>query len=112
MHEASIVSGLMALLCDQAEKHGVTRIRKVTVKVGKLRSVEPRALAACFEVFAEDTVAEGAELVIETVPIRGQCEDCGSEVEITGYHFRCSGCGGTQITLTSGQELCLDSFET
>lgn len=111
MHEASIVSGLMALLCDQAAKHGVERVRRVTVRVGKLRSVEPRALAACFEVFAEDTIAQGAELVIDQVPIRGHCYDCGEDFEISGFQFRCIRCNGGQITVTSGQELCLDSFE-
>jgi hydrogenase nickel incorporation protein HypA/HybF len=112
MHEASIVSGLMALLLKQAAKHGVDRISRVTVKVGKLRSVEPRALTACFEVFAEETIAEGAELVVDTVPIRAHCDDCGAEFEISGFVFRCNHCQSSHVTLTSGEELYIESFET
>ncbi len=112
MHEASIVSGLMAILLDQAAKHAVEHIRRVTVKVGRLRSVEPRALVGCFEMFAEGTVADGAELVVETVPIRGRCEDCGEEFEISGFVFRCSRCQGSRITVISGEELYIDNFET
>lgn len=111
MHEASIVSALMDILLDRAARHGVGRIARVTLKVGRLRAVEPRALAGCFEIFAEGTPAEGAELVIESVPIRGRCEDCGALVEIEGFRFRCGLCHGGRIALTSGQELYIESFE-
>jgi len=112
MHEASIVSGLMQILLDQAAKHGVEHVSRVTVKVGKLRSVEPRALIGCFEMFAEGTIADGAQLIVESVPIRGHCVDCGAESEITGFVFRCARCQGRKITLISGEELYIDSFET
>ncbi|MDR3440689.1 hydrogenase maturation nickel metallochaperone HypA [Telmatospirillum sp.] len=112
MHEASIVSGLMRVLLDHAAQHGVDHICRVTVKVGRLRAVEPRALIGCFEAFAEETIAEGAELVVVSVPIVGRCDDCGGEFEITGFLFRCTQCQSSEITLISGQELYLDSFET
>jgi hydrogenase nickel incorporation protein HypA/HybF len=112
MHEASIVSGLMGILLDQAAKHDVDHISRVTVKVGKLRSVEPRALIGCFEMFAEGTIAEGAELVVEQVPIVGRCGDCGEEFEIAGFVFRCLRCQSSQITVISGEELYIDNFET
>jgi hydrogenase nickel incorporation protein HypA/HybF len=112
MHEASIVSGLMTILLDQAAKHAVEHVSRVTIKVGKLRSVEPRALVGCFEMFAEGTIAEGAELVVESVPIRGHCEDCGEEFEISGFVFRCLRCRGSHIRLLSGEELYIDNFET
>jgi hydrogenase nickel incorporation protein HypA/HybF len=112
MHEASIVSGLMTILLDQAAKHAVVHISRVTVKVGKLRSVEPRSLIGCFEMFAEETIAEGAELVVEPVSIRGRCGDCGEEFEIAGFIFRCPRCQGSQIVVIAGEELYIDSFET
>ena len=112
MHEASIVSGLMTILLDQVAKHAVEHVSRVTVKVGKLRAVEPRALIGCFEMFAEGTVAEGAELVVEQVAIRGRCGDCGEEFEISGFVFRCIRCQGSQITVIGGEELYIDNFET
>ena len=33
----------------------------MTLKVGRLRAVEPQQLASCFAMFAEGTVAEGAD---------------------------------------------------
>ncbi len=111
MHEASIVFGLMRILESQAAAHGVARIRRVNLKVGKLRAVEPQALAACFEAFAEGTAAEGAELHVEHVPARGDCEDCGAGFEVRGFRLICPSCGGRRVTLTGGQELSIESFE-
>lgn len=112
MHEASIVSGLMKLLLDQAAKHAIDRVSRVTVRVGKLRAVEPRALVACFDVFAEDTIADGAELVVDVVGIGAHCDDCKEEFEVNGYVFRCARCQGSHLTITSGEELYIEFFET
>ena len=62
MHETAIIAGLLRILETQAAQHGATRIVRVTVKVGRLRAVEPQQLRACFEVFAEGSLADGAEI--------------------------------------------------
>jgi hydrogenase nickel incorporation protein HypA/HybF len=111
MHEASIVDGMLAVLRDHAAQHGVDRIRRVTVRVGQLKAVEPKALLACFAAFAENTVAAGAELVIEHVPVRAHCEDCGEDSEIIKYRFRCTRCQGRALSIISGDELYIESFE-
>lgn len=112
MHEAAIVDGLMKILARQAAEHGVSHIRRVNLKVGRLKAVEPQALVACFEMFAEGTVADGAELAIDHVPAHGCCADCGTGFAVTGFRFRCPACGGRDVLLTGGEELCLESFET
>lgn len=112
MHEASIASALIGILNRQAALHGVLSMNRVTVRVGRLRAVEPRALAACFELMAENGPTEGAELVIESVPARGHCSSCGLDFEIERFRFRCAACRGTDIVLVSGEELYIESFET
>jgi len=111
MHEASIVEGLMRILERQAARHGVAVIRRVDVKVGRLRAVEPRQLVSCFEMFAEGTLAEGAELVVEEIPVRARCRDCGRAFEVPRYRFECPSCGLGNIEVTQGQELYIESFE-
>lgn len=111
MHEAAIVCGLMKILDRHATAYGITRIKRVNLKVGKLKAVEPQALAACFEVFAEGTLAEGAELAIDHVPARGRCRDCGRGFEVAGFRLCCPSCNGSRIDITGGEELYIDSFE-
>lgn len=112
MHEAAIVCGLMKILGRQAAEHGVSRICRVNLKVGRLKAVEPQALVACFAMFAEGTIADGAELAIDHVPARGCCEDCGTDFAVTGFRFRCPACGGRNVSLSGGEELYIESFET
>lgn len=111
MHEMAIVEGLMRILQKQAAQHGAARIARVTVKVGRLRAVEPQQLVACFEMFAEGTVAEGAQLVVDEVAVRARCKACGVEFEVPRYRFECPGCGGGDVDVVAGQELYIESFE-
>ncbi|MBI5784403.1 MAG: hydrogenase maturation nickel metallochaperone HypA [Rhodocyclales bacterium] len=111
MHETAIVEGLMRILEAQAARHRVARISSVIVKVGRLRAVEPAQLVACFEMFAEGTVAEGAQLKIEAVSVRARCKACATEFEVPRFRFECPGCGGGDVDVVQGQELYIESFE-
>lgn len=112
MHEASIVYGLMKILESQAAAHGVARITRVNLKIGRLRAVEPQALVSCFEIFAEGTAAEGAELAIDHVPALGHCGGCGHDFALEGFRLVCPACGADDVTLTGGNDLSIESFET
>jgi hydrogenase nickel incorporation protein HypA/HybF len=111
MHETAIVEGLMRILSEQAARHGVTAIVRVNVKVGRLRAVEPQQLVSCFEMFAEGTLAEGAVLAIDEVPVRARCKACNLEFEVRGYRFECPACGAGDVAVIQGQELYIESFE-
>jgi hydrogenase nickel incorporation protein HypA/HybF len=111
MHETAIVSGLMRILEQKAAQHGVARISRVLLKVGRLCAVEPQQLVACFEMFAEGTVAEGAELVIGVIGVRGRCRQCTTEFDVPRYRFECASCGGNDIEVIQGQEMYIESFE-
>ncbi|HEX8964479.1 MAG TPA: hydrogenase maturation nickel metallochaperone HypA [Rhodocyclaceae bacterium] len=111
MHETAIVTGLMRILEEKAAAHGVERILRVTLKVGRLRAVEPAQLVACFEMFAEGTVADGAELAIVEVPVRARCKACGTEFEVPRFRFECPGCAGGDVDVIAGQELYIESFD-
>jgi len=111
MHEATIVAGLMRILETQAQAHGVERIGRVTLKIGRLRAVEPEQLRLCFEMFAEDTLADGAQLVIDPVAVRAHCKNCQTDFEVERYRFDCPQCGSGEVEVTGGQELYIESFE-
>ena len=111
MHETAIVMGLMRIIETHAARVGASRVLRVKLKVGRLRAVEPQQLCSCFEMFAEGTVAEGAELVIETLGVRGRCRACTTEFAVANYHFACPACAGSDIEVIQGQELYIESFE-
>ena len=111
MHETAIVMGLMRIIETHAARVGASRVLRVKLKVGRLRAVEPQQLASCFAMFAEGTVAEGAELVIDTLGVRGRCRACATEFAVANYHFACPACAGSDIEVIQGQELYIESFE-
>ncbi len=108
MHELSIAEAILAIVCEHADGRRVTR---VDVRVGHLRQVVPDALAFSFEMVAQGTVAEGAELVAESVGAEGDCRMCGARSRLPEFPLRCRACGGLDIEVVSGEELCVESFD-
>lgn len=111
MHETAVVEGLLRILADHAAAHGVDRVVSVHLKVGRLRGLDPRQLRGAFEIFAEETVAAGARLDVEVVPIEARCRGCGHGWVVPGWSFECPNCGGTDADIVTGRELHVESFE-
>ena len=108
MHELAIADSLVQIACAHA---GERRVVKVEVKIGHLRQVVPSSLSFSFQLVAEGTQAEGAELAIEDVPAAGRCRECGVESVLTAFPLQCSGCGSFDLELLRGEELLVDSLE-
>lgn len=61
MHELSVTREIVAIACNAASGQ---RVHVISVQVGELSCVSPDALAFCFDVVAQGTLAEGARLDI------------------------------------------------
>ena len=108
MHELSIAESVVQIASRHANGRRVT---KVWLKVGHLRQVVPSALAFGFELVAEGTPVEGAELEMENVPATGLCRDCGAESQLKTFPLQCGACGGFELELLTGEELFVESLE-
>ncbi len=111
MHEAALTQGLVAILLAEAQRHGVRAITRVRLRVGQLKAVEPQALVFCFELFTEGTLAEGAELIIESVAAQARCRACRRDFQVIKFHFQCTRCHSQDVELLSGEELYIESFD-
>ncbi|MEW6636158.1 MAG: hydrogenase maturation nickel metallochaperone HypA [Actinomycetota bacterium] len=108
MHELSIAESVVSIASRQADGRRVT---KVSMKVGHLRQVVPSALAFGFELVAEGTPVEGAELEMEEVPATGICRECGVESRLDGFPLQCRACGGLDLQIIAGEELLVEFLE-
>ena len=116
MHEYSVASELVSALLEKLAEHP-GRISKVFVQKGELRILSDPALCTAFEMLAQGTRLEGAELVIEIVPAHISCSACGYEgvaeyAENEAFHFAvpilsCPTCGAA-VSVLSGRELSVD----
>jgi len=112
MHELSLAKEIVRLVSSELSKRGNPRLLAVRLRIGRLAAVDPEALSFSFQSIIEDTELAGVRLVIEDVPIRGRCRDCGKEFEIKeGMSFTCPDCSSASCELISGQEFDLISIE-
>ncbi len=122
MHELSVSQAIV----DTATRHaGGRRVALVTLQLGTMRQVVRESLEFYFEIVSRDTLCEGAQLEVETVPARLRCPDCAREwdpapaplathPEAAGIPelptFRCPDCR-TPGEVEAGGELEVESIE-
>lgn len=118
MHEAALVQGLLDTALKAVNEYnrahpgaGVQRISTIVCQLGLIACVEPQTLSACFELFAERTLAQGAQLRLDTAPLACRCESCGQNFELLERRFVCPACGGEDIHFSGGHGLILHSLQ-
>ena len=111
MHELALSQSVVDLVVECARKEGVHAVTRVTLEVGMAAVVEPEALRFCFEIVAAGTLAQGAELAIETITLQARCRDCACEFEPARLVSSCPRCGSYAPHLLRGRELRVRSFD-
>ena len=94
-----------------ASERGAQSVTSIVVGMGPLSGVEEQLLKNAYPVASAGTIAEHAELIVENLPIKVRCNQCGSESEATPNKLTCRRCGDWKTTLISGDELILMSVE-
>lgn len=103
--------GILRIVQEEAAKHGSPRVVRVTLGLGLLACIEEQTLRGCFEIFAEDTLADQAELVIEKMPLECRCQACHQPFTLHARHFACPHCGSADITFEGGHGCVLTALE-
>ena len=111
MHELALSQSIVEAVLQRARQEGIHSVTRVVLALGTGAGVEREALSFCFDAVTRATAAEGAELAIETVPLRGRCRACGLEFAPDGLVAPCPQCGTYAPVFTAGRELRVKSFE-
>ena len=111
MHEMSIVASLVEVLEEKARQAGATRVTAVKLRVGEMSGVVPELLTSAFEVYRKGTIAAGAVLEIEVVPVRPRCRSCGGTSWREEGGFLCAACGSRDLEVVEGRDLVLERLE-
>ena len=111
MHELAVCQALMNQVESIAAERNARSVVTITIGMGPLSGVEAQLLKHAYPVASAGTIAEGAELVIQTLPVRIRCNRCGCESEALPNKLLCAECGEWHTTLVSGDEMMLMSIE-
>lgn len=113
MHEVDMTKALIITLRDwwesQPEQQPITKVHLI---VGQFTCVEPAGLQFAFDAQTRGTFLDGAELVIQDVPLVAYCHSCQQEYQPEiGLRYACPDCDRPMEDIRSGRELKIDRVE-
>ncbi|BFM41346.1 hydrogenase maturation nickel metallochaperone HypA [Synechocystis sp. LKSZ1] len=113
MHETDMTKALIMTVKDWYETQPEPlQITKIHLMVGQFTCVEPVSLQFAFEVQTRNTFLDGAELVIQDIPLVAYCHTCQQEyTPHIGLRYACPTCQGPMEDIRSGRELKIDRIE-
>lgn len=111
MHELSIIENIVEIILTELPKHCIKKVESISLRIGEMRQVVPEALQFGFEFVSKNTPLEGAELIIENVPIKGHCCNCNHKFILKNWLENCPRCQESKIEIISGKELEIKEFE-
>jgi hydrogenase nickel incorporation protein HypA/HybF len=111
LHELGIAEEILDIALAEAGRHQATKITTIYLRVGVIRAVEPEHLKFIFDHLAHDTLADGATLSIEEMPVRVECASCGEATETGSFAWECPKCKGYEISVKGGDVLDIVSID-
>ena len=110
MHEAAITQALIEQVRG-AIPEGAT-LQSCRIEVGGLEHLDPDVMETMWRASIADTALQGAQLVIDRVPVRVRCGGCAREFEPDDHAIlMCPGCGSVRPELLTGAGVLLRSLE-
>src|SRR5512132_4333331 len=99
MHEAAIASSILEIAAAAAQGRA---IRTIHLRIGELTGIAGEALEFAFECMRPGTVAAGATLEIERIPLTGICPQCQWAGRLEA--FACPHCSSV-VDVSTGRDL-------
>jgi hydrogenase nickel incorporation protein HypA/HybF len=112
MHEMGLVQNIFDIVLKTAEQNGIAKVLRINIRAGQLRAIVPSQLQFCFQILSrESPILEGAQLMVETLAVKGKCRKCRHEFEVEEYRFVCPSCAHEEIDVLQGMELLVSNIE-
>lgn len=113
MHEFSFAYSIFKVAESTAIKYNAKKISEVYLEIGELTLIVPDLLRQSFKMATHGSIAEDAELIIEIVPGKIKCRECGKistvslseETHIKGLQlFQCQHCKSKNTEVIEGKK--------
>ena len=116
MHELQVTESIVNIVFmhANAKANRVTKVLTVHLKIGELSDLENDWIQHYFDYLSKGTIAEGAKLKIERIPVVIQCNVCSHSFEVNIKEMKeieCEDCGSKKCQLISGKEYYIKSME-
>ncbi|MEW6715214.1 MAG: hydrogenase maturation nickel metallochaperone HypA [Nitrospirota bacterium] len=113
MHEVSIALGMVDELARIANENNAKYIIAVNLRIGRSSGIVIDSLKFAFDAIKlENPLISSAEILIEEVPLKYECNECNESFQIESIHFpACPHCKSYSLKLLSGDEMDILNVE-
>ena len=111
MHELSIAESVLEIVETTARRHDARHVSAIRLEIGMLSCVDAAALRFCFDAVTRGTIADGAQLQIDTAAGEAWCMACSEAVPLAALGSACPRCGGYQLEVTRGDAMRVKNIE-
>ena len=114
MHELPFAKSIYKSVMEVAEANSATHIHRVVLEVGVLRDFVPELVQRYWNYISKGSIAEGSEIVMNTIDASAVCDHCGTTYPIDTHNFHdahCPSCGHNRGRLLTGRELKIINIE-
>ncbi|MCX5865980.1 MAG: hydrogenase maturation nickel metallochaperone HypA [Proteobacteria bacterium] len=111
MHETAIAQEILRIVEEAARRGGARKITRIRLVAGEMRAIVPQTLEWCFTFVSEGTMAVGAKIELETIPVRVRCSACKKESQLAEADFRCPACQSQELEVITGMEFMVKDIE-
>ena len=122
MHEVTVAQTVVDAVLAEAEAQDASSVTKITLVFGELALINVEQISFWISSFLENTLADGATLVFETVSGKVECRECGriSDVAVDPddklLHyaipdFSCTSCGSHNTFICQGREMLIKAIQ-
>jgi len=110
-HELGVTQQILDIAIEKAAESNATAVRRINLVIGDMSSFISEAVQFYFDFLAKDSLAEGAKLTFQHVPIKVRCRTCNNEFNPTTNTWECPSCGKNDVEVIAGKEFYVESIE-
>jgi len=111
MHELGITESIIKIALEKACEAQANKIIQVNLVIGEMSGFVPDCIQFYFDSLSKETIAQGAVLHFESVPVELRCRDCSIIFKSRDTLWSCPGCQGQSVEILKGRELYIESME-
>lgn len=111
MHELSITQQILGIAQKHGQNNQANKVTDLYLVIGELSSVIDDSVQFYWDMIAENTICEGANLHFNRIPAIFKCRDCAEEFHLKdGSLTPCPACQSSNVDILQGKEFHLESI--
>ncbi len=110
MHEMSIAANIIKIAEESLVKNHGKAIDKIQLEVGQLSGIVIESLQFALDVSKKDGILKKAQIIINEIPGKLKCLNCGQNFESDDYFSCCPNCNTHELEVLAGKDIFVKSI--